>query len=208
MTILSLPVSTQGILPRQETMGTTNVQIFNPNKVNQETDAQYTADSLRSGGIATDDIFVSLLGNKVFNQLSTYLWGLFTAFANKGFSTSDASASSLAAQCANFLTTADLKGLGQNVPYNATLVFNTALYNAFACTLTGNITSLTIQGLTTFQVVTIAFTQSGSGGFTVAWPSNVKSPGTIASAAGANSLQMFMCLPDGNLHPIAPMVVS
>ncbi len=180
--------------------------IWNPNQNNQETDTAYAADSTRANGAVDPTTFLSILGNKAFNQWSTYLWALFTAFANKGFSTSDSSASTLVAQCANFLTTADVKG-GTAVPFSSTPTLNCAQYNAFQITLTGNIT-LTVSNGVAYQLVTLAFTQDSVGGRTVTFPSNVLSPGTPGTAAGKTSAQQFMQMADGNFHPVGPMVVS
>lgn len=88
-------------------MATTNLQQWNPTAVNQENDAAYAADSQRSGGATNPSIFQAELANKLFYQTTTFLTALFTAFANKGFTTSDSNLSTLTATCANFLTTAD-----------------------------------------------------------------------------------------------------
>ncbi len=92
-------------------MATTNLQQWNPTAVNQENDAQYTADSQRAGGATNPAIFQAELANKAYYQWSTFLTALFQAFANKGYTTSDSNISSLTAQCANFATSNDLTGL-------------------------------------------------------------------------------------------------
>lgn len=188
-------------------MGSTTLLPWNPTQANQETDAQYAADSTRIGGATDPQVFPSLLGNKAFNQWSNYLYALFTAFANKGFSTSDANMTALTAQCANFLTRADIKG-GQSVAFSPNPVFNCGSYSQFSITLTGNVTALTIPGASSFQLITLIFVQDGVGGRTVAFPSNLLSPGTPAPAPGATSVQTFMQMLDGYLHPVTPMVVS
>lgn len=88
-------------------MATTNVQQWNPTAANQETDAEYTADSQRAGGATNPSVFQAELANKLFYQLSTYVAALFAAFAAKGFTTSDSNLPTLTAQCSNFLTTGD-----------------------------------------------------------------------------------------------------
>src|SRR6202041_385221 len=110
---------------------TTNMQVWNPTAANQENDAAYTADPVRAGGAVDPEIFLALLANKVFYQSSTYLTALFTAFANKGFTTSDSNLSTLTAQCANFLTTADLPTLLVSVAYSTTPTFNAAASDGF-----------------------------------------------------------------------------
>lgn len=86
----------------------TNFQLFNPNQANQETDAQYTADALRSGGITTDAIFASALANKLFYQTSVFVYSMAQMLLSKGYSTSDSNATSLSAVLANIVTQIDL----------------------------------------------------------------------------------------------------
>jgi hypothetical protein len=189
-------------------MGSSNFQLFNPTLSNQETDAEYASDTLRSGGIQTDDILPSPFLNKVWYQPVTGVWSLMQMMANKGFTVSDANPTTLATVLANILTTADIKLPGQNVSYTSSLNFDCGAYNGFYCVLSGSVTSLTLSGGTLFQIVTIAFNQGGAGGFTVAWPSNVLSPGVPSPVAGKTSMQQFWLLPDGNFHPVGPMTVS
>ena len=89
-------------------MANTNMQQWNPTAANQETDAQYTADSSRSGGASTGSIFPSATANKLFYQLSTYVTALMQALVAKGYTTSDASLSTLAGVLACIMTNADM----------------------------------------------------------------------------------------------------
>jgi hypothetical protein len=188
-------------------MASTTLLQWNPTQANQESDATYLADSQRSGGATNPSLFASVLANKAFNQWSNYLFALFTAFANKGFGTSDANITTLISQCANFLTTADVKPDLAYVLYAPTLVLDASTANGFQITLTGNL-SFTITGLTVGQPITLAFTQDGVGGRVVTFPSNVASPGTPSGTPNINSVQTFIVLNDNILHPNAPMVVS
>ena len=90
--------------------GTTNFQQFNPNGANMETDAQYSADALRAGGLANPSIFASALGNKLFYQTTTFIAAFAEALATKGYAKTDASLANLAAQLANVKTLADKPG--------------------------------------------------------------------------------------------------
>jgi len=189
-------------------MATTNMRQWNPDQNNQETDAQYAADSQRAGGATNPSFFTSILANKLFYQMSTYLTAMFAAFANKGFTTSDSSLSALTAQCSHFLTTADISAGMVTVGYAPTMSFNCVVANGFQVTMTGNITSLSVIGASFGQVVTLAFTQDGVGGRTVVLPANVVTPGTVDGAAGKTSMQRFQQLGDGKLHPIGPMTIS
>jgi hypothetical protein len=94
--------------------GTTNFQQFNPPASNQETDAQYTADSQRSGGLTSGAIFPSNLGNKVLYQITTFIAALSQSLAAKGYSPVDGAASpstavaNLQSVLANLVTQVDL----------------------------------------------------------------------------------------------------
>jgi hypothetical protein len=188
-------------------MAVTNLQQWNPTAANQETDVQYAADSQRSGGATNPSIFDATLANKLFYQLTTYVTALFQAFAAKGFATSDASLGTLTAQCANFLTTADAKPGLQSVAYSPAPQFNCATANGFEVALTGNVTGLTIINTTAGQQVVLIFTQSGSGGYTVAWPSNVHDAGTVDPGVGNTSQQLFEVRVNGSLYALGPMTV-
>ena len=53
--------------------GTTNFQQFNPTQANAESDAAYTSDALRSGGLTTSCIVPGNLANKLFYQTTTFV---------------------------------------------------------------------------------------------------------------------------------------
>ena len=189
-------------------MGSSNFQLFNPTISNQETDAAYTADSLRSGGIQVDDILPSPFLNKIWYQAVTGVYALMQMMKNKGFTVSDANPATLAATLANILTTADIKAPLQTVSFSPTLTFNCAVANGFYVVLYGNIASLALATPSIGQIYSLAFQQQSAGNYTVAFPSNVLSPGNIAGTVGKTSIQQFQVMPDGLFHPIGPMVVS
>ena len=68
--------------------GSQNFQVWNPNGNNQETDAQYVADTQRSGG-AVAGIFPSSTFNKFAFQVSTMIAAIATELANRGYNISD-----------------------------------------------------------------------------------------------------------------------
>jgi hypothetical protein len=187
-------------------MAATTLQIWNPGQVNQDTDSQYEADPQRTGGAVDDTAFPSLTANKLFNQMSGFLFSLFTAFAQKGFATDDANISTLTAVCANFLTTADLLPNVQVVAYSPTPAFNAALTNGFQMTLAGNITASTISGVAPGQLVAFYFVQDGTGGRTVAWPSSMT--GTVQPDPTPNAISLILFRADLSsvLHAVAPLV--
>jgi hypothetical protein len=84
---------------------------WNPNSANQESDAQYTLDTMRTGGAGDPAIFPSNTANKLFYQLSTFTAAFAQALSNKGYTITDTSLNNLAAQRANVITAVDL------VPY-------------------------------------------------------------------------------------------
>lgn len=100
-------------------MPSTNFLQWNSSETNQETDAEYLADSQRLGGAPVGAVFPSPLANKIFYQLSTFC----TAFANfmvaNGQSASDASLSALQAAFAALLAppTTVLKTGNGSSPY-------------------------------------------------------------------------------------------
>lgn len=90
--------------------GTQNFLQFNPNGQNMESDAQYLADALRSGGFANPSIVSSVLLNKALYQLSTFIAAFAQSLATKNYSVTDASLANLAATLANVMTLADMAG--------------------------------------------------------------------------------------------------
>jgi hypothetical protein len=97
------------------------------------------------------------------------------------------------------------------VPFSATPVFACASANPvvvnFEITLTGNVTSSTITGLTAGQRVTFHVLQDGAGGHTFVPPVNVPMDAIDTTANQVNT-QMFSVLAGGSLVAITPMTVK
>lgn len=91
--------------------GTNNFQQWNPTAANQESDATYTGDALRSGGATSGAIFPSPTANKLFFQLAQMTCGLAGMMANKGYNVSDANLANLIAALTNIVTNADVAAL-------------------------------------------------------------------------------------------------
>lgn len=172
-------------------MATTNLQQWNPTGANQETDAEYTADSQRAGGATDPSVFEAELANKAFYQWSTYLTALFQAFANKGFSTSDSNVNSLAAVCANFLTTADQRGQINNLAPSSSVVLDASKYNAWFITLNSNVT-ISITGMTDGQVITLVYIQDNVGSRTVTFPTTLFTASQPIASPNSVSAQSFI----------------
>lgn len=190
--------------------GTTNVIQWNPTAANQESDSAYLADSQRAGGATNPSLFDATLANKAFFQWSTYLTALFQAFAAKGFTTSDSNLSTLTAQCANFLTTADALPAVQVVNYSASLAFNAATANGFYVkSMTGNLTISAINNLTSGQIIAFYFQQDSVGGHTVAYPGSVVDAAQIDPTPNSVSIQLFgYDVTTGKLRALGPLISS
>lgn len=150
--------------------GSTNAQQWNPNASNQETDAQYTADSQRAQGAQNTSIFLSITANKMFYQLSTYLTALFQAFADKGFTTSDSNLNTLTAVCANFLTSVDVRSGLTVLAYAPNIALNIAQTVGYVIALAGNTAIGSVTGYAPGQLLLMVYQQNGTGGYTVAYP--------------------------------------
>lgn len=187
--------------------GTTNIIPWNPTGANQETDAQYAADSQRAGGATDPSIFLSPLANKAFYQWSTYLTALFQAFANKNFTTSDSNLSTLTAQCANFLTTADIVPAQITVSYSPTPVFDGGAASGFRIALSGNVTSSTFINQIPGRIYTFFIVSNNPGVYTFAWPSLVSNPPDVQTESVGNLLT-YQFISDGtNLYPLSTMLI-
>ena len=88
--------------------GSSNFLQWNPTQSNQEDDAAYSADALRSGGAPTNAIFPSPTANKAFYQWSIFVAAFAAMLADKGYTLSDADFVNLKTVLSNILTQADL----------------------------------------------------------------------------------------------------
>jgi hypothetical protein len=181
--------------------GSTNFQQWNPGAANQESDAAYTADSLRSGGAGVDNIFPSATANKLFYQLSTFVAAFCQMMSNKGYVVSDANLATLTTVLANVLTNADTKLPLISVSFGTTPVFNAGNANGFDMVLTGNVTSSTITGMQIGQIIYFVLTQDSVGGRTFAAPTGVNGWRAINPAANSVTIQAFIMKEDNSIWP-------
>ena len=190
--------------------GSTNFQQWNPSVANQENDAAYTADSLRSGGAPTAAILPSQTFNKLAYQLSTFVSAFAQMMANKGYGVSDANFSSLVAALANVKTSSEFLSAITIVPYATSVTFNAGTSAQFDLTLTGDVASSSLINATDGQLLAFIISQDGSGGHSFAWPTNVVSPGTICPFANSTSIQFFVVRPASNaagkIVPLTQMI--
>jgi hypothetical protein len=190
-------------------MPTTNFVEFNPTQSNQQSDATYDSNALTTGGIQTNNILPSAWLNKIYRQANAFVTAFALMLKNKGYSTSDVNVGTLASVLNNILTQADLRTPMQNIAFTPSISFSATVADGFHVpSMTGNITAIGIFGFSFGQEITLAFTQDGTGGRTVAFPSYVLSPGTVDPTPNATSMQKFKALADLKLHPLGPMTVS
>ena len=189
-------------------MGSNNIQQFNGGQVNTESDAQYTADVLRTGGALTGGLFPSPTANKMFYQWSTFLAALAQSLANKGYTISDANLASLTAVLANVVTEADLGAALAVVSFASSIAFDASTISprvgAFQLTLTGNVTPTTLANTTAGQVLIFIVIQDGTGGHTFAWPSSVTGGVVINPTASSITVQAFVVAATGAIVPLVP----
>jgi hypothetical protein len=181
----------------------TNFLQWNPGAANQENDAAYLADTLRSTGAPIDGIFPSATANKVLYQLSTMVLALANFIVSRGFAASDANLATLTAQLEAALGTVGAGAINV-VAFSATPAFDLALGLAQEITLTGNVTSSTIAGVLPGQ--TIIFCIHNAGGHTFAWPPGI--PGDPIDPGASTSIQSFWVDASSVVHPLTPMTVS
>jgi hypothetical protein len=171
-------------------MGSTNFQFFNPTETNQETDAEWLADSIRAGGVAVDDILPSPFLNKLWYQANNGVTALMTMMANKGFTTLDTNLATLTAVLANLLTTADVPLGLQVLSWSPTLALDASRYAGFQVTL-GGVTSVSITGQAAGALIALLWVQDGTGGRTVTFSGSFSGAAQPDPTPGVTSCQLF-----------------
>lgn len=189
-------------------MATTNFLQFNPTGANQDNDAQYLADALRTGGAPLDGVLPSKTFNKVEFQASTFVAAFCQMLAAKGYSTSDADIAALAGILANVVTDADLANGITTVAYATTVAFNANTSNGFQINLTGPVTSSTITGISPGQLIAFYLAQDAAGGRTFSWPAGIVGTLPIDLTPNAVSLMLFRADASGTLRAITPLMSS
>lgn len=187
--------------------GTTNFQQWDPALTASESDSQYTADTMRSGGAALDALLPHQLFNKFAHQQAIFTAAFCQMLANKGYSPSDVSFPNLVAILMNVLTTADSGLLITTIPYASIEVFDASVAAKFLNPLTGDVASSTLINTVPGQWLMFIFTQDATGGRAFSWPPNISFPGTISDQPNSTSIQTFVVRPDGVIDPVTPMMV-
>ena len=188
-------------------MATTNFLQWNPNAINQETDAEYAADAQRSGGVIVDDLAPSLTMNKFYYQVSTFVAAFCQMMAqSKGLTNSDADLATLSSVLSNIVFSGEQLANIVSVAYSPTPVFNAGTSSGFQMTLTGNITSSTIEGVAPGQLLAFCFLQNAAGGYTVSWPARFSGALQPDPTPNAFSIILFRADLSGALHAVSPMI--
>jgi len=95
------------------------------------------------------------------------------------------------------------------VAFGSNPIFNASLGLEFKLTLTGNVASSSfINGANGPSLIAFRIVQDSTGGWTFAWPSNVRNGGEINPSANAISMQLFAVDIDGSLDAVGPMMYS
>ena len=187
-------------------MATTNFEQWNSAALNQETDAEYLADTQRIGGVTTGSLAPSYTMNKFYYQASTFIAAFGQMLATKGYTNSDSSVATLAAVLANVVTESDLASNIVALSFSPTPSFNAASSNGFQMTLSGNITASTISGVTPGQLLAFYFVQDSVGGRTVSWPSSFVGALQPDTAAASVSVMLFRADLGDIARAVTPMV--
>lgn len=188
--------------------GQNNFLDFNPNLTNAETDAQYTSDAQRTGGIATGSIITSELMNKAWHQFGVLCYALAQAMADKGYDMLDSDSGQLVTNLSGIQTAKDIVPELISVPYGVSVSFDASKAKGFQLLLTGNVASSSLVNTYTGEEITFLIQQDGTGGRTFAWPANVLNPGTVDAGANNTSMQKFKADLNGFLRPVTAMTVS
>lgn len=186
----------------------TNFLQFNPGAVNQETDAEYSGDDLRSGGIPVDAILPSPLLNKAWFQPSTMVAALAEAMVAAGLSPMDSNLATLIATLQTYFQSIGSTPKGQFVAFSATPVFDASLGSTFEMTLNGNVSSSSLINFAPYQVLTFIIHQNSTAGWSFAWPSIVQGAGMVDPGV-FTSVQRFIVNGAGTAaNPLTPLTVS
>jgi len=186
--------------------GTDNFQIFNPNATNQENDAAYLADSLRTNGAPTDGICPSPTFNKFAYQQSIFAKAFADMLANKGYSPNDGSAApgsalaNLVNVFANVMTQADmavfarlLSPIFTGVPQAPTPAPGD---NSTKIATTAFVTALLSLGFTFLASVNGYFKfPSALGGFVLQWAVGFSIPANQPSTAASQTINFPIRFP-------------
>jgi len=188
---------------------------FNPGSVNQESDAAYAADTLRSGGITTNAIIPSVLLNKVLYQASTYIDAQAAAFAAKGYTVQDTVLATLTGVMGNVLTRADIRTNLVSVAYSPSITLNATSNTKFQITLAnGSPTYATIllANAQPGDIIFVNFLNVSGGNFAITFgsPFRVSSITNPYTVIGGNEYTTFQFLftPDNLAILIAAPIVN
>lgn len=94
------------------------------------------------------------------------------------------------------------------VPYAANLVLDASVQSQFDITLTGNVNSMVINGVSNGQRLLFMIVQDGVGGHTLAWPANFRNTANINTGPNSvNTVEYIVRSFDGFIYPISDISV-
>lgn len=179
--------------------GSNNFLQWNPAINNQETDAQYLADTMRLNG-AVSGIYTAPLHNKFAYQMSTFVKALGDSLANQGYTVSDSNLANLVAVFATLANTAGFNMTGAINESMGTSIASAATTNI--ATATGNFVQITgTTTITSFGTApagaerTLQFT----GAVTITYnATSLMLPGATNLVTSAGDVLKFRSLGSGN----------
>lgn len=192
-------------------MAGTNFQQWNPGASNQENDAAYTADVLRSGGLQQGNIVPGPTLNKVLYQASVLGAAFGIMMANKGYSTSDGDVNVLAAVLAHIRLDNDFAAPFKAYGFAPSINLDFSAAETHQVFLSDHC-SITISNVSPGQVRRIAYVQDAAGGHTIAYITGTGGAPVLggenpAPDANSVSVQEFYVDGSGTLRAItAPSV--
>ncbi len=188
-------------------MASTNFKEWDPPLQNAQGDTAYSTETMRTGGAVLTALLPSAVFNKFAHQTAMFAAAFCTMLAQKSYTTSDENFNDLVAVLMNVRTNNDVKALIQTIAYATSINFDASIAGEFDLTLTGNVSSSTLNNVVAGQLLVFVITQDATGNRTFAWPANISNPGAIAPQAGVTSLQMFLVRGNGTtIVPASPML--
>jgi hypothetical protein len=152
--------------------------------------------SIHGGGLAT--IYSDNSGTILANPFTATTAGHFQAYADNGHYDVLISGGTPQAMPTSFtysdIILNDASQFSTSVcglSFSASVTFTASTCSDFTLTLTGNVTSSSITGAVTGQLVNISLCQDATGGRTFAWPGSFTRPPTVLPTAGTCTNTQF-----------------